>query len=265
MLKIKARFKLITYVVGFMVLAGCAATHTAINKRELDVQTKMSNSIFLDPVAPALQTVYVQIKNTSDKPELELGQDIRNTITSKGYRIVTDPNAAHYLFQVNILQVGKADLRATEKALEGGFNGTLSGALAGAAVGAMGSNHHDAIVGMTVLGAVAGTVIDAVVKDVAYSIITDVQVSERLAQAKEVKVQETTSTGAAVVKDSVLERSTNLSGETKNRKTRSTETEQWKRYQTRIISTANKTNLKFEDALPELIRGLKNAIGGIMG
>ena len=50
-----------------LALSGCAATSTAVAKRNLDVQTKMSDTIFLDPVSPDQRTVYVDVKNTSDK------------------------------------------------------------------------------------------------------------------------------------------------------------------------------------------------------
>jgi hypothetical protein len=37
--------------------SGCGAATTAIEKRNLEVQTKMSESIFLEPVAPQKQIV----------------------------------------------------------------------------------------------------------------------------------------------------------------------------------------------------------------
>ncbi|WP_422491663.1 complement resistance protein TraT, partial [Endozoicomonas sp. ALE010] len=37
-----------------------------------------------------------------------------------------------------------------------------------------------------------------------------------------------------------------------------------KKYQTRVVSTANKVNLKFEEALPELKKGLSNSISGLL-
>ena len=251
MLKITLMLKKTIAIISILVLLGCAAAHTVINKRGLDVQTKMSSSIFLDPVEENQKTVLVQVRNTSDKPELNLTQEIKAAIAANGYRIVTSPSAAHYLFQVNILQVGKADLREVEKALDHGFNGALSGALIGGSIGAMSSNHRDGAIGMGLLGGIAGTVVDAMVKDVAYSITTDVQISERLASAQEIKVKETAKHHSGISQ--------------KKNKIEGTETRNWKRYETRIISTANKVNLKFEEALPELIKGLKNSIGGIMG
>ena len=36
-----------------------------------------------------------------------------------------------------------------------------------------------------------------------------------------------------------------------------------KKYQTRIVSSARKTNLEFAEALPHLEQGLVNSIGGV--
>ena len=38
--------------LALMFLSGCAASSVLISKRNLDVQTKMSETIFLDPVSP---------------------------------------------------------------------------------------------------------------------------------------------------------------------------------------------------------------------
>ena len=42
-----------------------------------------------------------------------------------------------------------------------------------------------------------------------------------------------------------------------------TEVHDWKRYQTRVMSSANRVNLDFEDAAPQLVAGLTRAIAGI--
>ena len=42
-----------------------------------------------------------------------------------------------------------------------------------------------------------------------------------------------------------------------------TEVHDWKRYQTRVMSSANRVNLDFEDAAPELVAGLTQAVAGI--
>jgi hypothetical protein len=243
------KFKLISVMVVIMCITGCASTHTAISKRNLDVQTKMSETIFLDPVAPNKRTVFLQIRNTSDKPGLDLSGQIKAAINNKGYQVIDDPEKSHYLLQANILQVGKTDLRASEHAFSQGFNGGLTGAVTGATVGALASNNDRVALGGGLLGAAVGIAADALVKDIVYSIITDIQISERAPSG--VTVNE--------------ELQSDLKQGTSSKRTvTANEQHNWKRYQTRVVSTANKVNLKFEEALPELIAGISNSIAGVM-
>lgn len=242
--------RLLGGILVITLLNGCGATHTAINKRHLDVQTKMSSTIFLDPVPADKKTVFLQIRNTSDKVELDLEPYVVEAMQAKGYQIVTVPEQAHYLLQANILQVGRSDLRTADHALHQGFGAAISGTITGAAVGNVVSRQdtdRGAIVGGLVGGSVA-TVTDAMVQDVVYSVIADVQISEHVANS--VIVREKT-------------RSKLKQGTLGIKEVTSTEKIEWKRYQTRIVSTANKVNLKFKQAAPELIRGLIRSITGV--
>ena len=65
---------------------------------------------------------------------------------------------------------------AGRAALGAGYGGAMAGVLAGAAVGS-GSTRDAAAGGL--LGGIAETISGAFVKDVTYSIITDLQISER--------------------------------------------------------------------------------------
>src|SRR5215475_5870420 len=102
-------------------LQGCAATQTAIAHHDLDVQTKMTNTIFLDPVTPDKQVVYVQAKNTSDQPAFDLETPLKQAIAARGYRIVQDPSQAYYILQDNVLQVGKTSPSAAQESFAGGY------------------------------------------------------------------------------------------------------------------------------------------------
>ena len=86
------------------------------------------------------------------------------------------------------------------------------------------------------------------VQDVVYSVISDIQISERVGNS--VKVKQKTR--------SKLKQGTNGVQEMV-----STEKVTWKRYQTRIVSTANQVNLKFDKAVAELVTGLSRAITGL--
>ncbi len=236
-----------------MALGGCAATYTAVAKRNLDVQTKMTQTVFLDPVPAGDRTVYVEIKNTSDKPELDVGAAIRQDIQARGYRLVDDPRQAHYILQANVLQAGKNSETATEAAYKGGFGGTLIGAAGGGALGygigaAGGGNDVLLGVGGALAGAALENITGAFVQDVTYSIITDVQVSERV------------SNGVVVTQSETASLKQGTSGTLTQSSSSATDLQ---RFRTRIVSSANKANLEWPEAEPQLVAGLSRSVAGI--
>jgi hypothetical protein len=229
-------------------LSGCAATQVALEHKSLDVQTKMSNTIFLPPVPPSEQTVYVQFKNTSEKTldVSALEQEIDANLANQGYRVVPYQQA-HYLLQINILSVGKSSPSAAQEALGGGYGGAVASSIAGAALGgAIGQSYEGAAVGGLVAG-VGGFVADSLVKNVTYVMVTDVQIGER---SKSVVNQKT---------------SANLQqGTSTTTSQQSSSSGHWIYYRTRIVSTANKVNLDFKDALPVLQGQLVHSLSGII-
>jgi len=233
-------------------LAGCAATQTSIAKRDLDVQTKMSDTIFIEPVAADRRTVYISVRNTSDKPDFAVEPAIRRQIEAAGYRIVDDPDEAQFMLQANVLQAGRNSETAAAAAGEGGFGSAVSGAAVGAGSGYLLGQAGGSDVGLTIagalLGAAAGTIADAYVQDVTYTVITDIRVSERAPNGVVVSQSEQQSLGQG-------------SGGTVTQAS-STITD-WKHYQTRIVATANQANLDWPDAAPSMVDGLTRSIGGI--
>lgn len=69
----------------FALLAGCAATMTAVEHRELKVETQMSESVFLDVENRAERSVYLDIRNTSDQ-RFDVAERIRAEIIGRGYQ-----------------------------------------------------------------------------------------------------------------------------------------------------------------------------------
>jgi Enterobacterial TraT complement resistance protein len=231
-----------------LVLSACAATTTAIGKRTLDVQTKMTDSIFLDPVTTEKRSVLVEVRNSSDRPDLDLAPGVEVALVERGYRLVDDPEDAHYLLQANVLQVGRTSKTAAEGAFAKGFGSALIGGAAGAGIGRAASDQTEVMIVGAVAGSAASAVADAFVQDVTYSIITDVQISERAGE------------GVMVTERMSQDLTQGSSG---RRVLSTTEVHDWKRYQTRVMSTANQVNLDFEDAAPELAAGLTRAIAGV--
>jgi hypothetical protein len=242
------RFRPLRAVALLLALPACAATTTAIGKRSLDVQTRMTDSIFLEPVTTEKRTVLVEVRNTSDRPDLDIAPTVRAAIAARGYRVVDDPKDAHFLLQTNVLQVGRTSRTAAEGSFAKGFGSAVVGGAAGAGIGRAASDQTEVIIAGAVAGVAASAVADAFVQDVTYSIITDVQISERAGEG--VMVTERTRQDLA-------------QGSSGRRILSTTEVHDWKRYQTRIMSTANQVNLDFEDAAPELTAGLTRAIAGI--
>jgi uncharacterized protein YcfJ len=234
--------KTICVLVMTALLGGCSATQTAIGKRELVVQTKMSDTIFLDPVAASKRTVFIQVRNTSDRPGLLVEQPIAQAIAAKGYKVVDDPEKAHYLLQANVLQAGIADARESEGSVERGFGAAVVGGAIGNQFGG-GSGRAASTVG----GGLIGLAVDAMVKDVYVSITTDIQISERSKAEVTERLDSNLKQGSSSVKRQV-----------------STETTDMKRYQTRILSSANQVNLKYEEAEPKLVQGLVQSISGLL-
>jgi hypothetical protein len=239
-------------VLLLISLSGCAATGTAVAKRELDVQTRMSDTIFLDPAPPGDRTLFLEVKNTSDKPELDIERRIGRLLDGKGYKLVQDPTRARYLLQANVLQAGRSARTAAELAYKKGFGSPVSGAVVGGAVGygagSAGADDTLAILGGALIGAATATIADAYVQRVDYALITDIQVSERAPSG--VIVTET-------------ERADLPVGTSGARTQTSSRTVGWKRYRTRIVSTAEQVNLDWPDAAPELVAGLSRSIVGI--
>ena len=240
--------KQLTILLGITLLSGCAATNTMISKRNLDVQTKMSSTIFLEPVSNSKKTIYIQAKNTSDK-KFFINEKLKTELENKGYDVVGNLDKAHYLLQANILQVGKMDPTAAEKYLMGGYGSSIGMVATGVVAGAILGNGSDtSMLTGGLVGGIANTIANAAVKDVTYTVVTDLQISERV--GKGAKINETVESNFGQGSGSVVKQtSASQSG--------------WMKHQTRIVSTANKVNLNFKDALPELETCLANSIAGV--
>jgi len=232
-------------VVSF---SGCGAMHTAVKKRNLDVQTKMSDTIFLEPVSPSKKIIFFDMRNTSDK-EMHVKQAIASVFKSKGYTITQDPAKATYMLQGNILKVSKTDKREAQSLLGSGYGAGLSGAaLAGGAAYALGGGGRG-VAGLALAGAAIGFLGDAMIEDVYYVMITDLQIRERPLDGEVVTQTQQASLAQGT--------STKVQQDIKGGKVK------WKTYRTRIVSSAEKVNLEFEEARPVLEKALANSIAGV--
>lgn len=241
-------------ILGLLVwtMSSCKAVHTSIAKKDLDVQTKMSDTVFLDPVGPDKKVIFIQVRNTSDKDNFDIETPIKAAIAKRGYRVTEDPEEAYYRLQANVLSVAKASPTAAEAALGGGYGGVLAGGAAGAGVGlATGHGGTGAVAGGllgSVVGGVSETMADAFVKDVTYMAVTDVQLVEKAPK------------GVIVRSDSQQNLSQGLAG---TQTQTFSEVGKFKKYRTRVVSTANQANLEYEEAAPLLTKGLTRSLSNL--
>lgn len=238
--------KSILLASGSVILMSCAATQTVLEHGSLQVNTKQSETVFLEPVSAKQKTIYVSIKNTSDE-EVNISNSLKTALTGKGYKVLANPNNAHYLLQANVLKVGKMSVSASQSALGGGYGSAIAGAVAGTALGSLSGSSSGLIVG-GVAGGLVGLAADSLVKAVNYTMITDVQISERVGNGVQVNEQfkSNLSNGSA---------STTLQSYSKS--------SQYQKYRTRVVSNADKVNLKFAEARGGLEQGLVKTISGI--
>ena len=227
-----------------LLLTGCAATQVAIEHKDLKANSKMSETIFLDPVPQNQKTVMVSIKNPSDKP-VHIRNQVVASLKQKGYKVVNNPNHAHYLLQANILKVGEMNKAASQSALGGGYGSSLAGAVTGVAAGSLTGSANTAI-GAGLAGGLLSMAADSLIKDVNFTMITDIQVSER------VRGLVNESTKAHLRNGSATQTSQS-----------STRKSHFQRYRTRVVSNADKVNLKFAQARPALEAGLAHVVSGI--
>lgn len=228
------------------LLTSCAATQTVLEHGSLQVSTKQSETVFLEPVSAKQKTIFLSIKNTSDE-DVNISSSLNKSLTEKGYKVVSSPSNAHYLLQANVLKVGKMSISASQSALGGGYGSAIAGAVAGTALGSL-SNSSSGMIAGGVAGGLVGLAADSLVKAVNYTMITDVLISERVGKGVQVKEQfkSNLTNGSS---------STTLQSYSKS--------SQYQKYRTRVVSNADKVNLKFAEARGGLEQGLVKTISGI--
>jgi outer membrane lipoprotein SlyB len=230
---------------AMVLLVSCAATSTIIEHHNLETNTKLSQTIFLDPVSPSQKTIFIAVKNTSQE-SLSIDNSLKEALIEHGYKVVTNPEKAHYMLQTNILKLGKMSASASQSALGGGYGSALMGAGTGVALGAL-TGSSNAMIGGGLAGGVIGLAADSLVKVVNYTMITDVQISERV--------------GKGAVHEQF---NSNLqNGSASGTYQTSSKHSDYQRYRTRVVSNADKVNLSFAQARPALEQGLVKTLAGI--
>lgn len=249
-------YKSISLVFFSVSILGCAATQTSLSKKDLDVQTKTSTSIFVDAVPANKRSIFLDIRSgvqEFDRNQFRQFVSTQFAANPNGYRLIDNPDQAQFTMVAYVVNLEKASPTAAQAALGQGFiggNSTANSALAGAALGSAVSSRGDATKG-ALGGAVALGAVDFVagnlVKDVTYMLVVDVQIKER------------TANNAVVRKETDIKTKVSDSGAAYQNVV---ENVNQKEYRTRIVTTANKVNLKLEEAQPKMFDKTAYALSG---
>lgn len=219
------------------------------SKRELDVQTKTSTAIFVDPISKDKRKVYAEIRSSvMEFDRRALGHYIREQFenNANGYTITDDPEEAQYLMSVFVLNLEKSTREQAESALKKGF---IGGAIVGAGAGAAtGKGIKGAAAGGAAGGALGGIVTTMgglMFQDVYYMLVADVQIKEK--------------TDAQVFQKQDMQAKTSDEGSMSQRVSERTNK---KEYRTRVVTTANKVNLVLEEAQELMFQKTAYALSG---
>ena len=152
----------------------------AIEHSDMQVKLKMTDTIFLYPIAKAKnRTVYIAVNNTSDMQEVDTGM-LQNLIASrlaaKGYQIVHDPSQAGYIIQANVLYMDYYRQTGTHE-------GAITGGLAGAGAGALIGQSRDTSIALGLIGGlvggIGGALIGKAIKIETYAGVVDIELREK--------------------------------------------------------------------------------------
>jgi len=239
-------------ILGVIVaVTGCAAVQTSVSKRNLDVQTKISTSIFVDAVKRDRRIVYVDIRSgvmEFDRNALRKAVYDEFAKNGNGYRITDDPEKAQYQMNIFVQRLEKASPTAAEAAVKQGFTGDVkAGAAAGALIGVSQTRSQTGGVVGGLLGSLGATAANAFVKDVTYMLVADVLIKEKVRK------------GVLVRKDTKISTKVSDAGSSQQSVI---EVSKHKEYSTRIVTTANKANLELEEAQPLMFKKTAYAMSG---
>lgn len=232
------------------VLSGCAATQLALGKKDLVVNTKMSEAIFVREVPKNQRSIYVKVRSAvADFPKREFRDIVKAAVKDpeEGYTITDNPDTATYHLNIFVTNMEEASLTAAQSALGQGYSrrsGIAAGAAAGAVIGGGGGKN---MVGGALLGGITSTVANALVKDITFMLVTDIRITHKFRD------------GVYGRKDTKATLRQGTGGTSKQTVSQVTDALE---QTTRVVTTANKANLKLEEARAEMFRKHSYAISG---
>lgn len=229
-------------VVVAMTLFGCSAMNTALKKQDLDVESRLSHSVVLEPLSPADRIVYARVRDVSGNSLRSIMQQkITNQLTAEGFVVTNDPKEANLMMNATILSAGKTTADEASRSLTSGYKGAAEGASIGYLAA---SGNGKSAVQTGLLAGAAGFFADALVEDVYYTFVMDVELRERPLEGDVYSNSSSNRTVSGISTQNKAIRNVNKSNVQRG------ENYKWIIHETRIVTTANQMNLKIEEAIP---------------
>jgi hypothetical protein len=227
---LKKHLGLVLLGISITLLSGCFGSgskpevESASKKQnKLEVETLLSQSVFLRPTMPGERSMYIRFTSTADKPvDLEgMQKQLVERFLAKGFRM-TSPDKANFMLQVNVLSISRTTQPLTKEAVSNGFGAAV--AVANAAVGPAG----------TVVGTAAQSASSVFFRDNYFNMITDILISERTPRINILKGEPPATDSAA-----------------------------WKDNPTRALSSAKDTNANQDECIDNLEENLLRVLNGL--
>lgn len=248
-----------SFIAAAILFTGCATT-------ELQTNAKMTQSVFINPVAKSKRLIFVSSKNTSGQ-KINLENTMINELQAKGYTIVDDPEQATYILMMNVLYCDKKQ-----------ENNAAAGALGAGALGAgvAGYNGHSTggTIGIGLGAALVGGLVAKATEDTIFQMQVDIVIREKAKGT--VMASNVTANGQASVNDSRkagfvnsfggqvkdVNASGHLNSNTASANAQHYETD-YIEHKTMLFAEATKMNLTLPEATPILERQISNQIAGL--
>ncbi|MCL1039460.1 complement resistance protein TraT [Shewanella submarina] len=251
--------KLWISVIAVITLSGCSAVSTAMKKQDLVIESQLSHSVVLEPVAPSERIVYVRVRDVSGN-NMRAGMlgALTQNLQQEGFVITRNPKEANLMLDATVMKADKTTAAEASRALSSGYKGGAEGAVLAGSIAAISGGSGRTTGAVALGGAALGFLADQLVEDVYYTFVLDVQLRERPLDGDIVlnEKDNRTSQGQASV------------GRTTNNKSVSTVTRgdnyNWLIYETRIVTTANKMNLDINEAIPAVQKRTASSLSALM-
>jgi len=242
-----------------LLFSGCATT-------ELQTSAKMTQSIFVNPVAKSKRIIFVSSRNTSGK-NINLESAILNQLRAKGYKIVDDPEIATYVLMMNVLY-------CDEKQENNVAGGAVAAGATGAGIAAYNSRSGGAVAAVGLGAGLIGGLVSKALEDTIYQMQVDIVIREK-AKGK-VYTSTGNVSGQASVRDSRKAgflnsfggavRNAKATGHLKSNMNNSSSQQyetDYIEHKTMLFAEATKMNLTLEEATPILEKQIANQIAGL--